>query len=127
MPKKSTRYHVHDSVYILHTKWESSGPCSFGDEDVFFPLKAMGANDPRGMVGRISQNIKALGLVVSEKKTFFYVLPMTSPGAWPVWTPGAQLAGFIKRTSIHCYIQNGKALGSCGLEEEGFFFLSFSH
>ena len=24
------------------------------------------------------------------------------PGAWPVWTPGARLAGFIKRTTIHC-------------------------
>ena len=34
-----------------------------------------------------------------------------APGAWPVWTPGAQLAGFIKRTTIHCYKQNMKALG----------------
>ena len=49
------------------------------------------------------------------------------PGAWPVWTPGAplaafikesiihipgaRLAGFIKRTTIHCYTQNMKALG----------------
>ena len=29
----------------------------------------------------------------------------------PVWTPGARLAGFIKRTTIHCYTQNRKALG----------------
>ena len=34
-----------------------------------------------------------------------------APGAWPVLTPGAWLAGFIKRTFIHCYIQNMKALG----------------
>ena len=33
------------------------------------------------------------------------------PGAWPVWTPGAPLAGFIKRTTLHCYTQNMKALG----------------
>ena len=42
--------------------------------------------DPRGTVGRIykeehyillQKNMKALGLVVSEKK-FFYVLPMTN-------------------------------------------------
>ena len=26
-------------------------------------------------------------------------------------TPGAWLAGFIKRTTTHCYIQNMKALG----------------
>ena len=29
------------------------------------------------------------------------------PGAWPVWTPGTPLAGFIKRSST----QNMKALG----------------
>ena len=56
--------------------------------------------------------MKALGLVVSEKKIFlcFTHDPLT-PGAGPVWTPGARLAGFIKRTTIHCYTQNMKALG----------------
>ena len=33
------------------------------------------------------------------------------PGAWPVWTPGAPLAGFIKRSTINCSTQNMKALG----------------
>ena len=33
------------------------------------------------------------------------------PGAGHVWTPGARLAEFIKRTTIHCYTQNMKALG----------------
>ena len=28
-----------------------------------------------------------------------------------VWIPGARLAGFTKRTTIHCYKQNMKALG----------------
>ena len=61
--------------------------------------------------------MKALGLVVSEKKIFFYVfpifyyLPHHAPGAGPVWTPGARLAGFIKRTTIHCYTQNMKGPG----------------
>ena len=32
------------------------------------------------------------------------------PGALPVWTPGAPLAGFIKRSTIHCSTQNMKAL-----------------
>ena len=45
------------------------------------------------------------------------------PGAWPVWTPGAPLAGFIKRNTIHCCKQNMKALG---LEvSEKFFFYVF--
>ena len=33
------------------------------------------------------------------------------PGAWPVWTPGALLAGFMKRSTINCSTQNMKALG----------------
>ena len=38
-----------------------------------------------------------------------------APWAGPEWTPGARLAGFIKRItihihSIHCYTQNIKAL-----------------
>ena len=28
------------------------------------------------------------------------------PGAWPVWTPGAPLAGFIKRNTIHSRLPN---------------------
>ena len=60
-------------------------------------------------------------------------------GVGPVWTPGARLAGFIKRITIHCYTQNMKALGlvvsekkiflhtkdesfeSCGFREEDFY------
>ena len=34
----------------------------------------------------------------------------------PIWTPGARLVGFIKRTTIHCYTQN-----ICGFGEEDFF------
>ena len=33
------------------------------------------------------------------------------PWAGPFLTPGAWLAGFIKRTTTYCYIQNMKALG----------------
>ena len=34
-----------------------------------------------------------------------------APRAGPVWTPGPRLAGYIKRTTIHCCTQNMKALG----------------
>ena len=84
------------------------------------------------------QNMKALGLVVSEKKIFFFFFFFVvvffffffvfvfvflfflllfffwfshdALGVGPVWTPGTRLAGFIKRTTKHCYTQNRKAL-----------------
>ena len=34
-----------------------------------------------------------------------------APGVGPVWIPGARLAGFIKRTTIHSYTQNMEVLG----------------
>ena len=47
------------------------------------------------------------------------------PGTWPVWTPGAPLAGFTKYST---YIATHKiwefcalCLVPCGLKEEGFF------
>ena len=73
---------------LLHTKYEGSGPCGFGED-------------------------------------FFYVLPHHAPGVGPVWTLGARLAGFIKRTTIHCYTQNLKGLGLVVSEKK--IFLCFSH
>ena len=66
--------------------------------------------------------MKALGLVVSE--IFFLCFSHDAPRMGPIWTPGAQLAGFIKRTTIHCYTQNMKALGLVVSEK---IFLCFSH
>ena len=63
--------------------------------------------------------MKALGLVVSEKKKIFFFFH-DAPGVWPVRTPGAQSAEFIKRALIHCYTQNRKALGLVVLEEKIF-------
>ena len=48
------------------------------------------------------------------------------PGAWPVWTPGAPLAAFIKKSIIHWSTQHMKALGHM-VSEKKFFFLCFSH
>ena len=47
------------------------------------------------------------------------------PGAWPVWTPGALLAGFIKESIIHWPTQHMKALGHMVSEKK--IFLRFSH
>ena len=43
------------------------------------------------------------------------------PGAWPVWTPGAPLAAFIKENIIHWSTQLMKALGHMVSEKKIFF------
>ena len=131
-------------ITMLHTKYRSFGCCGFREEDFLciFHCKPMADNDaPRagpvrtpgpwlaGFIKRTTihcyiQNMKALGLVVSEKKIFL-CFSNDAPGAGPVWTPGAGLAGFIKKTTIHCYTQNMKALGLVVSEKK--IFLCFSH
>ena len=114
------RIYKEDYYTLLLTKYESSGPCGFGEEDFFlcFPhCKSIGANDPpvgpfltpgawlAGFIKRTTiccylQNMKALGLVVSEK--IFLSFSHDAPGVGPVWTTGAWLAGFMKKTTIQC-------------------------
>ena len=50
------RIYKEDRYILLQTKYESSGPCGFGEEDFFvFPMTPPGRArmDPRGTVGRI--------------------------------------------------------------------------
>ena len=46
------RIYKEDHYTLLLTKYESSGPCGFGEEDCFMfsHCKSMGANNPRGGV-----------------------------------------------------------------------------
>ena len=66
--------------------------------------------------------MKALGLMVSEKS-----FSHDAPRMGPVWTPGARLAGFIKRNTIHCYKQNMKALGLVVSEKKIFYVFPMTH
>ena len=88
--------------------------------------------DPRGMVGKIykddhytycyTQNMKALGLVVSEKifLCFSHCMSMggNDPQGWANFDPRGMA---IKRTITHCYIQNMKALGLVVSKKKIFF------
>ena len=50
------RIYKQEHYTLLQTKYESSGPCGFGEEDffMFFPCPRGGAHmEPRGTVGRI--------------------------------------------------------------------------
>ena len=100
-----SRIYKDDHFTLLQTKYESFGPCGFGEEDFFlsFSHDAPGAGPIwtpgtrlAGFIKRITihcykQNMKALGLVVSEEKIFLCFIH-DPPGAGPVWNPGARLA-----------------------------------
>ena len=51
------RIYKEEHYILLQTKYESSGPCGFGEEDYFYvlPMTPQGGAcmNPRGMVGRI--------------------------------------------------------------------------
>ena len=74
------RIYKEDHYIMLHTKYESSGPCGFGEEDFFY---------------------------VSPIESLWELI---TPGARSFLTPGPWLAGFVERTTIQCYTQNMKAL-----------------
>ena len=57
----------------------------------------------------------AVGLIVSKKKIFLSIthyknMRLLIPGAVPVWTTGARLAGFLLETTRRCYILNIEAV-----------------
>ena len=76
------RNYVKLHITMLHTKYNSYfGCCGFREEDFFMYFS-----------------------IVS-------LWPITMPQGGACMDPRAILAGFIKRTTIHCYTQNMKALG----------------
>ena len=137
------RIYKEDHFTLLHTKYESFGPCGFGEIDFlcFSHCKSMEDNNPRGgaffdprdMVGRIYKEDHYILLHTKYESSGpcgfgeedFLCFSHDAPGVWPVWTKGARLTGFIKRTTIQCYIQNLKALVLSGFREEDFFFIMF--
>ena len=81
------RIYKEDYYTLLHTKYESFGPCGFGEEDFFFvcfshdvpgagpvwtPGLWLAEFIKRATIHCCTQNMKALGLVVSEKKIFLF-------------------------------------------------------
>ena len=99
-----------------------------------FPLTPRGGArmDHRGTVGRIYKEDHYTLLKTKYesfgpcgfREEFFLSFSHDAPGLGPVWTPGARLAGFIKRTSL--LLTKYESSGPCGFGEEDFF-LCFSH
>ena len=105
------RIYKEDHYTLLHTKYESSGPCGFGEEDLFsFPMTP----PRRDLYGPQRHGWQDL---LRGPSYICLCFCHAVPEAEPVWTPGARLAGFIKRTFIHSYTQNRKALGHVVLKK----------
>ena len=60
--------------------------------------------------------------MASEKKifNFFPIISLMTPGARPIWTPGAWLADFVQETNKHRYILNLLCLGLMVSEKKSF-------
>ena len=102
-----SRIYRGDHYTLLHTKYESSGPCGFGEEDFLCSshCMSMGANDPRGkaifdprgMVGRIYKEdhykllhtkYESSGPCGFREEGFCYVFPKMPPGRGPYGPQG---------------------------------------
>ena len=68
--------------------------------------------------------MKALGLVVSEKKIFF-IFSHHAPRAEPVWTPRGTVGRIYKEDHYTLLLTKYESSGPCGFGEEDF--LCFSH
>ena len=89
----------------------------------------MASMDPRGTVGSIykGEYYTLVHITYESSGSYgfreedFFCFSHDAPGMGPAWTPEAQLAGFIKRTTLHCYKQNMKALGLVVSEKKIFY------
>ena len=80
----------------------------------------MGADEPLGPNFFRIRNIQSSCIFFMLLLHYKPMKDNDGPGAWPVWTPGTRLAGFIKGTFIHSYTENMKALGLVVLEKKIF-------
>ena len=143
-----SRIYKEDHYTLLHPKYESSGPCGFGEIFYVFPMMPQGRG-PYGPQGHVwtpgtrlagfikrttiycyTQNMTALGLVVLEKK-IFYVFPIAclwelmTLGAGPFFDPRGMVGRIYKEdhyTSLHTKYESS---GPCDFGEEDFFKMFF--
>ena len=104
------RIYKEEHYILLKTKYESSEPCGFREEDFFYvlpmtpPPQGGVCMNPRGTVGKIYKEdhytllltkYESSGPCGFGEEDFFYVFPIVSlwelmtPGAGPFLTPGA--------------------------------------
>ena len=126
---------------LPYTKYESSLPCGFGDEDFkkfsyIFQCKTFdpwGGTifDPRGILSTIFledlqmfpytkyESSRPCGFGEEDFNIYFNVKLLT-PGVGPFLTPGRLFQQHVWRTSRYCHIPNMKALGFAVSEKKIF-------
>ena len=96
------RIYKEDHYTLLLTKYESSGPCGFGEEDFF-----------------------ALGLVVSEKifLCFSHCKSMgaNDPRGWAIFDPRGMIGRIYIEDHLTLLHTKYESFGPCGFGEEDFF------
>ena len=65
--------------------------------------------------------MKALGLVVSEKKIFFYVFPIVS--LWSIFDPRGMICRIYTEDHYTLLHTKYESFGPCGFGEEDFFYV----
>ena len=96
-------------------------------QPMFTRVKPMGKPGERWAL--LVYQIYKLCVMLLQRRFFFIYFHYKSmvdndmPGAWPVWTPGAPLAAFIKESIIHWSTQHMKALGHMVSEKKIFFYV----
>ena len=104
-----SRIYKADHYTLLHTKYESFGPCGFEDVNVL-PMTPPRAR-PVWTPGQ--------GLVVSGKN-FVLSFSHDAPRAGPVWTPRGTVGRIYKEDHYTLLQTKYESSGSCGFEEEDF-------
>ena len=134
------RIYKEDYYTLLQTKYESLGPCGFGEEDFFMffthdpPPPRDGARmDPRGTVGRIYKEdhytllhtkYESFGSCGFGEEDFLKFFPMTPPGGARM-DPRGTVGRIYKDDHYTLLLTKYESSGPCGFGEEDFFYVFF--
>ena len=111
------RIYKEEHYILLHTKYESSGPCGFGEEDFFCFTHDP---PPPPQKKKNTQNMRALGLVVSEKKIFF-IFSSLRPWGGARMDPRGTVGRIYKEDHYTLLLTKYESSGPCGFEEDFFY------
>ena len=134
------RIYIEDHYTLLHTKYESSGPCGFGEEFLCFIHDPWdGARmDPRGTVGRIYKEdyytllhtkYESSGPCGFRDEDFFFMFShckskgANDPRGGAIFDPRGMIGRIYNEDHYTLLHTKYESFGSCGFGEEDFFYV----